>query len=61
MMMTSCFREDTARQIVQRTMNIIDHSVNVMSEQGVIIASGDPRRLHQRQYAGARTFKAASL
>ena len=48
MMMTSCLREDTARQIVQRTMNIIDHSVNVMSEQGVIIASGDPRRLHQR-------------
>lgn len=47
-MMTSCLKEDTARQIVQRTMNIIDHSVNVMSEQGVIIASGDPRRLHQR-------------
>ncbi|WP_312741070.1 sugar diacid recognition domain-containing protein [Cedecea neteri] len=47
-MMTSCLKEDTARQIVQRTMNIIDYSVNVMSEQGVIIASGDPRRLHQR-------------
>ncbi len=47
-MIISCLKEDTARQIVQRTMNIIDHSVNVMSEQGVIIASGDPRRLHQR-------------
>ncbi len=47
-MPTSYLKEDTARQIVQRTMSIIDYSVNVMNEYGVIIASGDPRRLHQR-------------
>lgn len=27
-----------ARQIVERTMKIIGHSVNVMDEQGLIIA-----------------------
>ncbi|RPH20819.1 XRE family transcriptional regulator [Buttiauxella warmboldiae] len=47
-MLTNILREETARQIVQRTMSIIDYSVNVMSEQGVIIASGDPSRLYQR-------------
>lgn len=47
-MPTSYLKEDTARQIVQRAMSIIDYSVNVMNEHGVIIASGDPRRLHQR-------------
>lgn len=37
-----------AQQIVKRTMQIIPNSVNVMDENGVIIASGDPSRLHQR-------------
>ncbi|MDG2915958.1 sugar diacid recognition domain-containing protein [Bisgaard Taxon 10/6] len=37
-----------AQNIVQRTMKIIDSSVNVMDEQGIIIASGDPRRLNQK-------------
>ncbi|UZX55089.1 helix-turn-helix domain-containing protein [Yersinia ruckeri] len=40
--------ESTARQIVQRAMSIIQHSVNVMNEQGIIIASGDPLRVNQR-------------
>lgn len=37
-----------AQQIVKRTMGIIQRSVNVMDEEGVIIASGDPARLNQK-------------
>ncbi|KLV06243.1 XRE family transcriptional regulator [Photobacterium aquae] len=37
-----------ARQIVERAMKIIRHSVNVMDEYGRIIGSGDPSRLNQR-------------
>ncbi|WP_392420959.1 sugar diacid recognition domain-containing protein [Edwardsiella piscicida] len=40
--------EAVARQIVHRAMEIIGHSVNVMDAHGVIIASGDTARLHQR-------------
>lgn len=46
--MNSVIREATARQIVHRAMTIIKHSVNVMDEHGIIIASGDPHRLRQR-------------
>jgi carbohydrate diacid regulator len=45
---TNFLAEATARQIVQRAMGIISHSVNVMDSNGVIIASGDPQRLFQR-------------
>lgn len=41
-------KDSTARQIVQRTMRIIQYSVNVMDEHGIIIASGESSRLHQR-------------
>ncbi|MCS3456620.1 carbohydrate diacid regulator [Aeromonas sp. BIGb0405] len=40
--------EQLARQIVTRAMKILSFSVNVMDEQGLIIASGNPERLHQR-------------
>lgn len=45
---TKLLAEATARQIVQRAMGIISHSVNVMDSNGVIIASGNPQRLFQR-------------
>ncbi|MBP1131489.1 MULTISPECIES: sugar diacid recognition domain-containing protein [Enterobacterales] len=45
---TNLLAESTARQIVQRAMGIINHSVNVMDSNGVIIASGNPSRLFQR-------------
>ncbi len=35
----------TAQQIVDRTMAIIDHNINVMNSQGVILGSGDPHRI----------------
>ncbi len=37
-----------ARQIVSRAMKILSFSVNVMDEHGLIIASGNPERIHQR-------------
>lgn len=40
-------KKTTAQKIVQRTMQIIPYSVNVMDENGIIIASGDPNRLNQ--------------
>lgn len=45
---TNLLAESTARPIVQRAMGIINHSVNVMDSNGVIIASGNPSRLFQR-------------
>lgn len=45
---TNLLAEATARQIVQRAMGIISHSVNVMDSNGVIIASGNSQRLFQR-------------
>lgn len=36
-----------AKQIVDRAKKIIKHSINVMDENGVIIGSSDPTRLHQ--------------
>ncbi|MEZ9522752.1 sugar diacid recognition domain-containing protein [Enterovibrio norvegicus] len=45
-----------ARQIVERTMKIIGHSVNVMDEQGLIIGSGDPSRLHQKHEGALLTL-----
>ncbi|OOF60362.1 sugar diacid recognition domain-containing protein [Rodentibacter sp. Ppn85] len=37
-----------AQKIVKRAMQIIHYSVNVMNDNGVIIASGNPERLSQR-------------
>ncbi|SUT86929.1 carbohydrate diacid transcriptional activator CdaR [Actinobacillus ureae] len=40
--------KQTAQAIVKRTMQIIPNAVNVMDEQGIIIASGDPSRVGER-------------
>ncbi|MFQ1048565.1 sugar diacid recognition domain-containing protein [Avibacterium paragallinarum] len=40
--------QQVAQKIVQRAMNIIPNSVNVMDKNGVIIASGDTSRLKQK-------------
>jgi len=34
-----------AKKIVSRTMKIIGHNINVMNGQGVILGSGDPKRI----------------
>lgn len=43
----------TAQRIVDRAMQVIGHSVNVMTPDGVIIASGDPLRVGE-VHQGAR-------
>ncbi|MCS2162545.1 helix-turn-helix domain-containing protein [Scandinavium sp. H11S7] len=50
-------KDYTAQQIVQRAMKIIPYSVNVMDEQGVIIASGEPARIHQRHEGAILALK----
>lgn len=37
--------QQAAQKIVDRSMNIIGHNVNVMNHQGVIVGSGDPQRI----------------
>ncbi|MEC7816247.1 MAG: sugar diacid recognition domain-containing protein [Pseudomonadota bacterium] len=54
----------TAQRIVDRAMPIIGHSVNVMTPEGVIIASGDAQRVgevHQAAIIVARTGDALVL
>ena len=34
-----------AEQIIKRTTHIIKHNINVMNNQGIILASGDPERI----------------
>ncbi|PFG09738.1 MULTISPECIES: sugar diacid recognition domain-containing protein [unclassified Marinobacter] len=45
--------QTTAQRIVDRAMQVIGHSVNVMTPDGVIIASGDPLRVGEI-HQGAR-------
>ncbi|MFC0321981.1 sugar diacid recognition domain-containing protein [Gallibacterium melopsittaci] len=40
--------KEIAQKIVIRTMKIIPYSVNVMDQNGIIIASGNPSRLNQK-------------
>ncbi len=46
-----------ANMIVKRTMQIIPNSVNVMDENGIIIASGDPKRLNQKHTGAVLTLR----
>lgn len=48
---------DIANMIVKRTMQIIPNSVNVMDENGIIIASGDPTRLQQKHIGAVITLR----
>jgi carbohydrate diacid regulator len=43
---------DVAARIVERTMAVIGHNVNVMDDRGLILATGDPDRQRQ-QHEGA--------
>ena len=39
---------DLAQDIVDRTMAILPHNVNVMDSQGLILGSGEPERINTR-------------
>ncbi|KKB73202.1 MULTISPECIES: CdaR family transcriptional regulator [Bacillus] len=45
--------KELAAEIVDRTMSIIRHNINIMNENGVIIASGDRSRIGY-EHAGAK-------
>lgn len=45
--------KELAAEIVDRTMSIIRHNINIMDENGVIIASGDRSRIGD-EHAGAK-------
>ncbi|KZL93642.1 sugar diacid recognition domain-containing protein [Clostridium magnum] len=36
---------DLAQSIVERTMEVVSHNINIMNDKGIIIASGDKSRL----------------
>ncbi len=50
-----------AQNIVKRTMQIIPHSVNVMDDDGVIIASGDPPRIGQRHSGAVMALRKSQM
>lgn len=37
--------KELAKSIVERTMNVVNYNINIMNENGVIIASGDKERI----------------
>jgi len=43
----SLLTRELAQKIVERTMNIINRNINVMNEKGMIIGSGDQKRINQ--------------
>ncbi|HZH59476.1 MAG TPA: sugar diacid recognition domain-containing protein [Metabacillus sp.] len=38
---------ELAQEIVERTMKILNHNINVMNDKGIIIGSGDKERINQ--------------
>lgn len=38
---------ELAQEIVERTMKILDHNINVMNDKGIIIGSGEKERINQ--------------
>lgn len=36
---------ELAKSIVDRTMKVVNHNINIMNEQGIIVASGDKSRI----------------
>ncbi|MGG2059630.1 sugar diacid recognition domain-containing protein [Priestia megaterium] len=52
--------KELAQKIVCRTMEIIDCNINVMNEKGVIIGSGDKKRMNQIHEGALRVLKSGS-
>jgi carbohydrate diacid regulator len=38
--------KELAQEIANKVMNVIPYNVNIMDEEGLIIGSGDPKRIH---------------
>jgi len=52
--------KELAQKIVCRTMEIIDCNINVMNEKGVIIGSGDKKRMNQIHEGALMVLKSGS-
>lgn len=52
--------KELAQKIVYRTMEIIDCNINVMNEKGVIIGSGDKKRMDQIHEGALMVLKSGS-
>lgn len=50
--------QSVAQEIVNRTMSIIKRNINVMNDQGVIIGSGDKKRIHTIHEGAVRVIEA---
>ncbi|MDG6881393.1 Sugar diacid regulator [Phocoenobacter uteri] len=50
-----------AQDIVKRTMKIINYSVNVMNENGIIIASGNPSRIGEHHIGAVLALRNSSV
>lgn len=46
-----------AQDIVDKTMKILEKNINIMNENGVIIASGDKSRLNQYHEGAAQVIR----
>ncbi|WP_026695872.1 sugar diacid recognition domain-containing protein [Peribacillus kribbensis] len=49
--------QSLAQEIVERTMKIIGHNINVMNEKGVIIGSGDRKRIDSIHEGAVRVIE----
>ncbi|MFM9278438.1 sugar diacid recognition domain-containing protein [Paenibacillus jiagnxiensis] len=52
--------QSLAQEIVNRTMKIINRNINVMNEKGVIIGSGDQKRIHSNHEGAVRVIETRS-
>lgn len=46
-----------AMSIVQRTMNLLEHNINIMDDKGIIIGSGDPSRISSYHQGAERVIE----
>ncbi|MDI3410442.1 sugar diacid recognition domain-containing protein [Bacillus sonorensis] len=53
--------KELAAEIVDRTMSIIQHNINIMDEHGVIIASGDRTRIGNEHDGAKDVLSAESI
>lgn len=53
--------QQLAQDIVKRTMKIINYSVNVMNDEGVIIASGNPLRIGELHIGAVLALRNSSV
>ncbi|MFB5679007.1 sugar diacid recognition domain-containing protein [Paenibacillus terreus] len=52
--------QSLAQEIVNRTMQIINRNINVMNEEGLIIGSGDQKRIHSIHEGAVKVIETRS-